>query len=394
MSLRGILATGAALYSPVWKRGWADNLGILVTDRSVVETALEKCRTLEYFMDGKTLAQQEFFFNRLQKNYRRLKKRARKRNFDSFRVYDRDIPEIPLALDVYHIQSVSPEYAGTDAGADAVLYVMMYLYERPYYKDPGEEEMWLTHMKDAAARALDIPRGRVIVSVRKRQRGANQYVKSDGIAVAGVIQENDMKFHIMLGSYIDTGIFLDHRILRGMAREAASGKRVLNLFCYTGAFSVAAALGGAALVDSVDISNTYLETARRNFSLNGLLSSPEYSFIRSDVREFLERSVSQNRVWDIIILDPPAFSNSKKTRGTFDINRDWAVLVNLCLNALDAGGALFFSVHSGRFRFDRNAIAEKTKRGYTAGFADITALTTSEDFSRRTGRGVWKFSVT
>jgi 23S rRNA (cytosine1962-C5)-methyltransferase len=229
--------------------------------------------------------------------------------------------------------------------------------------------------------------------VRKRQRGGAQYVKSGSPAAAGVMRENGMKFHITLGAYIDTGIFIDHRILRGIVREAAPRKRVLNLFCYTGAFSAAAALGGAALVDSVDLSNTYLETARRNFALNGLPSPVSYSFIRGDAGEFLARAVARNRLWDIIILDPPVFSNSKKTRAALDLNRDWSGLTNLCLDALDAEGELFFSANSRRFKFDETAIKKNTKRGYAVSVADITARTTSEDFSRKAGRRVWRFSV-
>lgn len=344
------------------------------------------------FADEKITTQKEFFFNRLAKNYRRLKKWARKNNVESYRVFDRDIPEIPLTVDIYNI------------AADSVCgnYAMVFLYERPYQKDAAEEAFWLGEMLDAASSCLGIERACCIAAVRKRQRGSNQYGKDsrDAKAVRGIIAEGEARFYVTLGAYIDTGFFLDHRKLRRMIFEQARGKRVLNLFCYTCAFSVAAALGGAAAVDSVDISNTYLEEGRRNFALNGIALDDDEktprrraAFIRSDVEDFLLNAARKKQLWDIIILDPPTFSNSKKTHNTLDINRDWARLVNLCLDSLASGGALYFSTNSRRFKFDASLIHSANTRGCAVRFEETTPQTISEDFARKAPHRSWRFTV-
>lgn len=340
------------------------------------------------FVNSKTSAQKEFFFNRLVKNYRHLKKWARRTGTESYRVYDRDIPEIPLALDVY---ALVPCSGGIASDSPAVPYAMMYLYERPYQKDEAEEDEWLSEMKDAASLALGVPAENIIVSVRRRQRGANQYVKTDRVPAEGAIVERGAKFLVSLGANIDTGIFLDHRILRGIVRGMSDGKRVLNLFSYTCAFSVCAALGGASRVDSVDLSNTYLETGARNFVLNGIPASGAYSFVRKDVREFLAESARKKLAWDAIILDPPTFSNSKKTRTAFDINRDWSALVNASLDVLAEGGTLYFSANGRRFRFDGELVQKRTARGYAVRFAE--RATTDEDFRRRAAHKSWVFTA-
>jgi 23S rRNA G2069 N7-methylase RlmK/C1962 C5-methylase RlmI len=160
---------------------------------------------------------------------------------------------------------------------------------------------------------------------------------------------------VNLSDYLDTGLFLDRRALRALLGEAASGKKVLNLFAYTCGFSVSAAAGGAASVDSVDLSNTYLDWGRRNFVLNGLAGGP-FRFIRADVPRFLENAGKEGGKWDLIILDPPAFSNSKKTAGVLDIRRDHPRLIARCLGLLKAGGRLWFSAGTGRFRLERGEI--------------------------------------
>ncbi|MDR1785731.1 MAG: class I SAM-dependent methyltransferase [Spirochaetaceae bacterium] len=324
--------------------------------------------------------QREIFGNRVRKKFKHLKKWARRNGVECFRVFDRDIPEIPLALDIYRIED------GRGRKED---WVLMSLFERPYGKPEDEEERWLAAMKDTASLCLGIPPERILWGMRKRQRGAAQYEPTGAAQAAGIIREGGAAFRVALGAYVDTGFFLEQRKLRALVRSESMGKEVLNLFSYTCAFSVFAALGGARRVDSVDLSNTYLETGRRNFILNGL--SPE-GLHREDVSAFLSRSALQNRVWDLIILDPPVFSNSKMSPGVLDLRRDWPRLVNACLDCLGEGGVLYFSVHAKKFRFDPGAVQGRTTRGLGVHIREITPSMTSEDFARgRQPYRVWRF---
>jgi len=286
-------------------------------------------------------------FNRLSKRYRHLKKWARRTGINAFRLYDRDIPEIPLVLDLYD-----------DAISGA-------LYKRPYEKD--DEEAWLCAMRAAAARAINIPETRVFLKIRQRMRNRQeeglQYGKAGGSGFYNGkiadrhfyngknaewhffrdVHEGDLVYRVNLSGYLDTGLFLDARKKRALIRAGAAGKRVLNLFAYTCSLSVCAAKGGASQVDSVDLSKTYLEWGRINFALNGLQTADNFYFINDDVIKFLNHARKNGRRWDIIILDPPSFSNSKKMRDTLDLRRDHQELIHKSLSLLNPGGTLWFS---------------------------------------------------
>jgi 23S rRNA G2069 N7-methylase RlmK/C1962 C5-methylase RlmI len=336
---------------------------------------------------NKTEEQALMFFNRLVKTHRHLRKWAARTGAGVYRLYDRDIPEIPLALDLYQndeIQAVS--------GA---------LYERPYYKDPGEEESWLCAMKAAASDALEIDGRNIFLKVRRRQRrkflpGENtggQYQKEEGGSFKMVIKENGLSFIVNLSDYIDTGIFPDLRNFRKLVMAEASGKTVLNLFCYTGAFSVYAAKGGARRVDSVDMSSTYLKWAGANCGLNGVKSS----FTRADVFRFLEDAAFLKKRWDIIIADPPAFSNSNKMKGNalggfFDIKQDYHFLLSKCLPLLNAGGKIFFCVNARKFNALKFNTAKfsgckfdprDTAKGAEISVKEISGQLRCEDFKGR-----------
>jgi 23S rRNA G2069 N7-methylase RlmK/C1962 C5-methylase RlmI len=283
----------------------------------------------------KTAAQAEMLANRLQKRHKHLRKWARRIGTDAFRLYDRDIPEIPLVLDIYG-----------DAVAGA-------LYERPYEKESAEEDRWLLAMAEAVSGALDIPRERIFLKQRGRQRGKAQYGRILDRHEYRDVHEGGLRFRVNLSDYLDTGLFLDHRKTRALVRDAAKGKRVLNLFCYTASFSVYAA-AGARSVDSVDISNTYLDWAKTNFALNGLLAgdTSPWRLIRADALRFLEHAAEAGLSWDLIVLDPPAFSNSKKMTGTLDLKRDHRRLIKGCLSLLSPGGTLLFSANARSFTLD------------------------------------------
>jgi len=285
------------------------------------------------------------FGNRVRKRMKHLSKWARREGIGAFRVYERDMPEHPFILDWYD-------------GA-AVLYV------RPG-KRPVEDEQIAIAINNAAE-ALNIEPQNVHVKFRARQRGLSQYERSGELGVERIVEEQGLKFVVNLSDYLDTGLFLDHRPCRAMVRDMARDKTVLNLFAYTGSFSIAAAAGGARNVTTVDMSNTYLAWAGRNAELNGQ-PEKQHEFIQADVLEFLKET---RRRWDIIIADPPTFSSSKRMKGTWDVQRDHTWMLGQCLNALNPGGSLLFSTNLRSFNMNNP---------HYCNVEDISAKTLPPDF--------------
>ena len=390
--------------------------------------------------------QSELFSNRLKKRYKELRKWARKNRVSCYRLYDRDIPEIPVCVDLYEflpdeIDSVveaarfmadqNARLSANDPSVEASIkertYAVLYLYERPYEKDEAEEEAWLDLMAKSAAEVLGIPLEHIVKKSRghKSHKGS-QYEKNTikdprvkpeddkskavivGLdptiyvsPITGLVQEQGQLFRVDLTTYLDTGLFFDHRTLRSTVRDTCSKKRVLNLFCYTSSFSVYAAQGNAAYVESVDLSNTYLDWAKENMTLNGFSDKKHYVYTRSDCMRFLQEKavaaksgqLEQTELYDIIILDPPTFSNSKNTTDILDINRDWPQLVKDCLNILAPGGTLYFSTNSERIKFDQKKIPPKTAAGFDFVCTEITAQTIPFDFEGKKPHKVWKFTL-
>ena len=338
------------------------------------------------FSPEKTEYQAQLLQNRLAKRFQHLKKWARRSDVGCYRLYDKDIPEIPLAIDIFFMQE-SP------SASEAEAYLRVYLYQRPYEKAEEEETQWLEAMIQAAAQVVGVSQDKVVAKTRMRQRGSDQYEKQETQdSITGIVQEQGHKFFVNLSNYLDTGLFMDHRPLRKIVEQEAYGKAVLNLFCYTASFSVYAAAGGASRVDSVDLSNTYLAWGEKNFSLNGFSDPDKYHFTRNDVAQFLKESRDS---WDIIVLDPPTFSNSKKTKDTLDINRDWPKLVNAALQHLNPGGTLYFSTNSRQLHFDEALLQPPTKAndGVQLVVKDITAATIPEDFRNQKIHRCWKISL-
>ena len=335
-------------------------------------------------MDEKTAAQMRLLKNRLLKRKTHLKKWARRNGIFCYRLYDRDIPEIPLCIDFYE-------------DTQSVRYLVLYLYERPYQKPAEEEKLWLDEAVRTCCDVLQIPQDNVFTKIRRRQKNrqnqAAQYEKQNEKDFFITVSENGLRFSINLSAYLDTGLFFDHRILREKVRAGAEHKRVLNLFCYTGAFSVYAAAGNARQVDSVDLSAPYLNRAQKNMALNGFADEARFSFIRSDALTFLKNASlsAPQRKWDIIVLDPPTFSNSKKTGTVLDINRDWPLLCSLCLNRLERGGKLYFSTNSKTLHFDENKILQESGASGIPkiGVSDISAQTIPEDFRNKRIHRCW-----
>lgn len=332
--------------------------------------------------EDKTVYQAELLKNRLAKRSRHLAKWAKRIGTNAYRLYDRDIPEVPLLLDRY---------------GDAVA---GWLYERPYEKDDAEEQLWLSTMGRTCAEVLNLPETSIFIKQRRRLRGDDQYERFSDASVLREVTEGGLRFRVNLSDYLDTGLFLDHRRTRALVRDAAAGKRVLNLFCYTAAFSVHAAAGGATEVDSVDLSNTYLDWASANFSANGFaavkLTPEEYieqkspsaplRLVRADALRFMQEAAKRRMLWDLIILDPPTFSNSKKMAGTLDIRRDHQDLIALGLSLLSPGGRLWFSTNAKGFKLDEGVYPE-------ARVKDMTLLSVDEDFIGRKVRACYTFTL-
>jgi len=293
----------------------------------------------------------ELLGNRVAKRFRHLRKWAAREGIEAYRLYDRDIPEIPLSIDLYKDRLV------------------VALYERPYERDPEVEASWLKAMVAAAAGASGVDPALCCSRVRRRQRGSFQYGKGESDAEI-VIRERGLSFIVRPGSYLDTGLFLDHREARAMARAEAGGRRCLNLFCYTGSFSVYMAAGGASEVLSVDLSKTYLEWAGRNMAINGFVG-PRYRFLRRDVLAYIGGPAAEGP-FDLIVLAPPTFSNSKAMRGSFAVARDHLELIAACERWLAPRGILYFSCNARRFKLGdlgENLVAE-----------DLSARSVSQDF--------------
>ena len=373
--------------------------------------------------NDKTNYQAQLFSNRLKRKYKELRKQMRKNRVSCYRLYDRDIPEVPVSLDLYEflpdgVDSVleaarfmaaqNERLSANDPAVEKEIkertWAVLYLYERPYEKAEEEEAHWLDAMSNAAAGVIGIEASHIIKKSRghKSHKDDEQYQKNENqIAVEGLIQEQGQLFRLDLTSYLDTGLFFDHRPLRASVRDTCSKKRVLNLFCYTGSFSVYAAQGNAAFVESVDLSNTYLSWAKDNMKLNGFTDKKRYEFTRADCMRFLQEKavaakgekLAAEELYDLIILDPPTFSNSKATTDVLDINRDWPQLVKDCLNILAPGGTLYFSTNSERIKFDISKIPPKTANGTEFEWKDITEQTIPVDFAGKKPHKVWEFKL-
>lgn len=303
------------------------------------------------------------FADRLTKNLRHWGKWARRQGISCFRIYDRDIPEFPVVVDLYeqhaHLQEVETGYKGQNAS--------------------GPE--WLEALRQSVAEVVGLPLEAVIPKKRFRQRGTSQYEKLKEAASPFVVHEGGHRFLVNLEQYLDTGLFLDHRNTRRMVQEAAQGKRFLNLFAYTGSFTVYAAKGGAISSTTVDMSNTYLQWARRNFELNQL-DLKVHELVRSDVQSFLVDAVARNERYDLIVMDPPSFSNSKRMEGTFDVQRDHAALIELCMALLPPQGILYFSTNRTGFVLDSSVARRYPTR-------DISRMTVPEDYRNKKIHACW-----
>lgn len=297
------------------------------------------------------------FENRLTKVNRHISKWANRQGITCYRIYDMDMPEFPLCIERYES------------------YLHVSEYKARHGMDDDEHQDWLNSVLDIASEVTAIPRENIFLKERKRlARREEQYEKMATESKEIIAHENNLQFHINLTDYLDTGLFLDHRPLRETFRNEAEGKNVLNLFAYTGSFSVNAAAGKAAAITTVDLSNTYLERAKDNFRLNSLLDERKHHFVQSDTMDFLKNY--NGELFDLVFADPPAFSNSKKMHGTWDTQRDHSPMLNLILKLVQPGGVIYFSNNLRNF-------TPETNKWRASSVNNITAQTIPEDFRNK-----------
>lgn len=294
----------------------------------------------------------QMFANRLQKNRKQLSRWLRQNEIQCYRLYDADMPEYAVAVDVYGEHVHVQEYAA------------------PKSVDADKAHARLLDALAAIPQALDIPRERVQVKRRERQTGLRQYERQAEQGEFLEVQEGSVKLLVNLTDYLDTGLFLDHRPMRLRIAGEARGKRFLNLFCYTGAATVHAAAGGARTTTSVDLSKTYLDWARRNLALNGF--SEKQQLVQADVMQWLAKEQGE---YDLIFIDPPTFSNSKRMQDVFDVQRDQRTLINEAMRLLAKDGVLYFSNNFRRFELEPE-LAERYQ------IEEISAQTIDPDFAR------------
>ena len=329
----------------------------------------------------------QMFANRLAKNLKKQQTWADRSGVSCYRLYDADMPEYAFAIDVYRtIDGPTALSAGPAAvaarssgSAPSGAHDATWLYVQEYAA-PAEIELEAVRKRRGEALSTlsdvtGVAAERVRVRTRRKTKRGEQYAKVQDRSDYHVVLEDGLKFLVNFDDYLDTGLFLDHRITRARLRAAASGKRFLNLFAYTCTATVYAAAGGAASTTSVDMSNTYLNWAQRNLELNGL-TPDRHGLVQADCRVWLEEGAARGRErYDLIFIDPPTFSNSKRMEGVLDVDRDHPALIDGCARLLAPGGLIVFSTNSQRFRLD-----ESLSRRYDV--RDISAKTLPKDFER------------
>ncbi len=307
----------------------------------------------------------QMFENRLLKNYKHRLKQAKRLNFTCWRLYDHDLPEFPICVELY----------------EAYIYIAE--YNRRHALTDEEHGIWFEETKKIISNMTGVPMDHMFVKLRKRMSHREGQYEKEAVTESKIItvQENGLQFLVNLTDYLDTGLFLDHRVTRQMVQAEAKDTNFLNLFSYTSSFSVYAAKAGAKSVTSVDLSKTYLSWSEENFRLNQIAASSAYQFIHADVKQYL-KTLPIN-FYDLVVMDPPTFSNSKRMKDILDIQRDHVELINDMLKAMKPGGILYFSTNFTQFIIDAEQINSDQIK-------DITKATTPFDFEGRLKRWCYK----
>ena len=303
----------------------------------------------------------EMFANRLQKNIKKLAKWLKRQEIHCYRIYDADLPEYAIAVDIYQGEKT---------------WVNVQEYQAPKTVSQEKANSRLSAALVEISKCFEIPKEQIFLKIRSKQRGIDQYEKQANQGQFEIVEEHGAQFYVNFSDYLDTGLFLDHRPMRIKIQQIAKNKHFLNLFAYTGTASVHAALGGASSTTTVDMSKTYLEWAQRNMGLNNTQS--DNRFIRADCMEWLEAEANKPEIeqrYDLIFLDPPTFSNSKRMEKNLSIQEDHIALITNAIKLLSAEGVLYFSTNFRRFKLDSTALAHLKIK-------EITRQTIPDDFSR------------
>ncbi len=301
--------------------------------------------------------------NRVKKRYAHLRKRFARRQIDCFRLYDWDIPEVRAVVDWYAGHLVVAEYVRTQTGPD-----------------------WLPAMAAALSKAMEISSDRVHIKRRQTKSGSGlRYSRLAETNQRFIVHERDLKFWINCEDFLDTGLFSDHRDTRLMVQDLAEGKRFLNLFAYTGAFTCAAASGGAVNCTTVDRSDTYISWAKDNLVLNGLWNDA-HDLVQSDVFEFLRQQRKLAKRYDLCVVDPPSFFRDDKRNVNFDVNKDHIRLLENVIKVMDQGGIVFFSTNHQKFK-------SRLRRLDVAQMMELTPKSIPEDYRNRQIHRCWKITV-
>ncbi len=300
------------------------------------------------------------FANRLKKNFKKMSKWAKQNAITCYRIYDADLPEYAVAVDVYEGEQT---------------WINVQEYEPPKTIDQHKADQRLAGLLAEIPQVLSVNSAQISLKIRKKQRSTDQYEKHDEQGRFHGVEEGGCQLLVNFEDYLDTGLFLDHRPIRLEIQRLAKGKRFLNLFAYTGSATVHAAMGGASSTTTVDMSNTYIEWAKKNMALNK--NAGEHEFIQADCLEWLSNEANEikKRQYDLIFLDPPTFSNSKRMDDVFDIQNDHVQLIKNATALLANQGILFFSTNFRRFKLNLLELSELS-------IEDISASTIPEDFSR------------
>ena len=301
------------------------------------------------------------FANRLKKNFKKLSKWARQHGITCYRVYDADLPEYAAAVDIYQGEQT---------------WINVQEYEPPKTIDQHKADQRLAGLLAEIPHVLGVDSDHIFLKIRRKQRSTDQYEKHGELGRFHTIEEGGCKLLVNFEDYLDTGLFLDHRPIRMLIQQQTKDKRFLNLFAYTGSATVHAAMGGATSTTTVDMSNTYTEWTKNNMALNK--NTGEHEFIQADCLEWLAneaKKAADVRQYDLIFLDPPTFSNSKRMDDVFDVQNDHVQLIKNTVTLLAPEGILYFSTNFRRFKIDSPGLSELTVE-------DISAATIPEDFSR------------
>lgn len=306
--------------------------------------------------------------NRLKKRYQHLRKWARRSDVTCFRVYERDIPEYPVEVDWYAGEAV------------------VWIHPRKRDETPEQAAAFAAHVLDEVQAGLGLEAGQVFAKQRFRRAEGAQYERLGHANQVRIVDEQGLRFEVNLSDFLDTGLFLDHRTTRALVRSRAAGRRMLNLFAYTGSFTCYAAAGGAAATTTVDLSATYCAWAARNLALNGFEAGPQHRILQADCLAFLDGEARRApAAYELIVCDPPTFSNSKRmAAASFDVDRDHPRLIARCATLLAPGGELYFSTNSRRFAM----LADGSALGLE--IAEITEQTVPEDFRNKAIHRCWR----